>query len=200
MKSQSVATTGNFFDMKEVFALPGEGDNDGSLYADQDTTFSGLTVFGFGKIFIQGSNPEPPGFGGTAESSVTINFLLSETTAYTLSGLLNELEDGGSAFAQATLLDSLLSPIFDFQTTADDPVLLLSDSGSLAAGVYTLQVKSFGVGSAEQNFFDLAGFDFNFELVEQQVVPEPASMAVWTLIGVSFIGVHRWRRRTSASV
>jgi hypothetical protein len=199
--TQDTGTSGLFVESATI-EVPDSGVNSyGKLFAEQDSTINALNWFGTGGVAIDGHVPPRSiaDFGGQATSVFQVIFQLTCATLFTLDGELSEVVDGGDAEATFDLREFAgISSLLEFESTGGG-ALSVSEATLLAPGEYVFTAKAFAIGDEGTNFFDRANFQFDVSLEEQCVVPEPASMAVWTLIGVSFVGMHRWQRRGRAN-
>lgn len=197
---QDTGTSGVFAESASI-DVPDSGVNGyGSLFAEQNSNINALNWSGTGGVAIDGHDPlrSVTLFGGQATSLFQIIFEVTCPTVFSLEGKLNELVDGGDAVASFQLSEFAVSDLFDISSTGGGEVSV-SESELLAPGNYVFTAKAFAIGDPGTNFFDRANFQFDVTLEEQCVVPEPGSVAVWSLIGLTFVGASRIRRRGASA-
>lgn len=187
---------GVFAESASIEVLSTGSNGFGSLFAEQNTSLGALNWSGTGGVAIDGHVPLRPisEFGGHARSGFLVVFEVTCPTMFTLEGTLSELVDGGDAFASFRLNKFVGSDLFEITSTGGADVNV-SESTLLAPGAYVFTAQAFADGDPGTNFFDRANFQFDVELEEQCVVPEPGSVAAWSLMGLTFFGANAWRRR-----
>jgi len=169
-----------------------------SAVAAQNTTVSSSGWSGSGTASAFASMAPDAEFGsalGQAESTLGIQFRLTESMFYRFSGRLSEAEEGGGV---ATV--SFTGPDLDwFLGSNGDAAPLVTRSGLLSPGVYSFSAQAFQasgvVGQGGDSRSGVSGFDFQFSLSDQAPVPEPATLVLFTT-GAAFLGRTTWRRRT----
>jgi hypothetical protein len=128
-------------------------------------------------------------------SSLSVDFSISEDTPFDFTG---NLSFDGSQFVSVLLTDNSNPPYIDLQGNVSNAHV----TGTLPGGMsYTFTVVAFtNGGPIESGEEGAATYDVSLLLnpTVQGVVPEPASLAVWSLIAVAVACAVRLRRSPPA--
>lgn len=171
-----------------------------SSSASQTSTLSDNQIRGLGRGSGFGSGPAE----GVGNSSMTVEFSISESMRFTLAGQLRLAPHGGvaglngsSAYVRLTGPDGVALEvkmdednlpnslgIVDF--TAGDRL-----TGVFPAGEYLLEAFSEGHGS--NGVTRCADFDFTMTALEVAAVPEPAACGLLMVAGLSCLRLRRRR-------
>ena len=156
---------------------------DYSATADQNTDTQPLYLGGSGAAGLLAN-----GVGVAAATSwFDVTFDISTAHAYSLAGNLNSSGSVNSVF-------SLSGPGTNLSYSTS-----FSNSGVLNAGTYNIVAYSAG-GSPRSGGGSGSG-DYKFDLSLTQIttnpIPEPTTLAIWSLFGVVGITVGWWKKRTA---
>jgi len=179
------STSGSFSDAVSINL------NDDSASADQDSTIGILQFEGTGHADIQGSSA-----AAISASGYSVDFDLSVTHAYSLSGLLNEFVEfgfGGIVITNFQLIGPGTNISLSATTNGGD--LDLASSGFLGPGSYDLDVSVSAFGDPGSPYSAQGTFDFDLTLRVGQV-PEPSTLAL-IAFGLASLGFFSRRKHAS---
>jgi hypothetical protein len=172
-----------------------------SSSSSQTSTLSDNQIRGLGRGSGFGSGPAE----GVGNSSMNVEFSVTETTRFSLAGQLRLAPHGGAlglngstAYVRLTGPDGVALEVMMDEDNQPDNLGIVDFSGSdqlsgvFPAGDYVLEAFSEGHGS--DGLTRCADFDFTLSVLEVAAVPEPAAFSLMAFAGLALMRLRKRRR------
>lgn len=172
-----------------------------SASSSQTSTLTGNQVRGLGRGSGFGSGPA----AGVGNSSMAVEFSVTESTRFTLAGQLRLAPHGGAAglngstaYVRITGPDGVALEVkMDDDNLPDSLGVVDFTAGDRLTGVFPAgdyMLEAFSEGHGSNGVTRCADFDFTMTALEVAAVPEPAALGMLAFAGLACMRLRRRRR------